>query len=634
MSVNTTGRRFLGAEIRLTRRAWEEVAPELERWLVRLYEGVSNGVPAGFKNTPASTIQAGVAAAAGTETSGWAAADHTHEVETAPGTDLANANAEGSSTSLARADHKHRRDVRILWNGGDVGTRNKLDFIDGDEIEWEITDDSGSDRVTVEGKAGPSLNVENGFEFAGGAGSTISFDNGTRTFTIQPTGADYEVWSGGNRFVKTGPDTLVISDVEGLHNIYFDSTGALQEIVNSFDPVVLIEDNAFVASVYWNATANQRESFLNERHGREMDSATHRYLHRTFGTRYDSGFGLTLGAPADSSGATDDHAQFAVADGVVWDEDIRIEILDGAPQQLSPSPAQLPIYYLEGASAAWRRIAATNFPVSPTGTGRPAWNNIDAGGVGVWGLTEITNLDYLLAHVFAVDDIENPIIVIMGQNRYTTLADARDGADVEIQNITTGQIQGAFNEFIAIATVIFECRDSYANAVNARIRSTTSGADYVDWRTANGGGASGVSVSDHNSLSGLQGGGATERYHLTADEHGIVTNPVIARGGVVVQDSGITTGKNIIVWRAPYDCTVEAVKGYRVGGSGATVNARKNGASTHLASDLSLTSADTWLDGGAVQNVAYTVGDRMEIMVVTVTGSPTQVAIQVDLRRT
>lgn len=103
-----------------------------------------------------------------------------------------------------------------------------------------------------------------------------------------------------------------------------------------------------------------------------------------------------------------------------------------------------------------------------------------------------------------------------------------------------------------------------------------------------------------------------------------------SRGGTVLTP---TAAINVIVWRAPYACTVTAVKGYRVGGTGATVNARKNGASNHLASDLSLTSADTWMDGGAVQNTAYAAGDKLEIMVVTVAGSPTQVAVQVDYTR-
>jgi hypothetical protein len=103
-----------------------------------------------------------------------------------------------------------------------------------------------------------------------------------------------------------------------------------------------------------------------------------------------------------------------------------------------------------------------------------------------------------------------------------------------------------------------------------------------------------------------------------------------ARGGTVVSPAAAI---NVIVWRAPFACTVTAVKGYRVGGTGATINARRNGASNHLASDLSLTSADTWTDGGAVQNTAYAAGDKLEIMIQSITGAPTQVAVQVEFTR-
>ena len=96
-------------------------------------------------------------------------------------------------------------------------------------------------------------------------------------------------------------------------------------------------------------------------------------------------------------------------------------------------------------------------------------------------------------------------------------------------------------------------------------------------------------------------------------------------GGTIVDGGGIGAALNVIVWIAPYACTV--------GGTGATINARKNGASNHLASALSLTSADTWMDGGSVQNTSYSAGDKLEIMAVSVTGSPTQVAVSVYFTR-
>lgn len=106
-----------------------------------------------------------------------------------------------------------------------------------------------------------------------------------------------------------------------------------------------------------------------------------------------------------------------------------------------------------------------------------------------------------------------------------------------------------------------------------------------------------------------------------------------SQGGTIYKSDGITDAVNIIIWEAPFACTVTNVKGYRVGGTGATINARKNGASNHLASALSLTSADAWIDGGAVQNTAYAAGDKLEIMLVSVAGSPTQIAIKVDFKR-
>lgn len=107
-----------------------------------------------------------------------------------------------------------------------------------------------------------------------------------------------------------------------------------------------------------------------------------------------------------------------------------------------------------------------------------------------------------------------------------------------------------------------------------------------------------------------------------------------SRGATVLKTDGIADAAlNVIVWRAPFACTVTAVKGYRVGGSGATLNARRNGSSNHLSSAVSVGSADTWTDGGSVQNTAYAAGDKLEIMIVSASGAPTQLAVQVDFTR-
>jgi len=105
---------------------------------------------------------------------------------------------------------------------------------------------------------------------------------------------------------------------------------------------------------------------------------------------------------------------------------------------------------------------------------------------------------------------------------------------------------------------------------------------------------------------------------------------LFVRGGTLVNTVDFLVAINTAVWYATCACVVTNVRGYRVGGTGATVNARKNGADNHLASAVSLVDADIWYDGGEVQNATYEVGDKLEIMVVSVTGDVTQIAIQVD----
>lgn len=104
----------------------------------------------------------------------------------------------------------------------------------------------------------------------------------------------------------------------------------------------------------------------------------------------------------------------------------------------------------------------------------------------------------------------------------------------------------------------------------------------------------------------------------------------ISRGGTILDPTG---ARFVMVWRAPFACTVTNVRGHRKGGTGATINARRNQLSDHLATDLSLTTADSWTDGGAVQNTAYAVNDDLEIEIASIAGAVTEIAIQVEFTR-
>jgi hypothetical protein len=372
---------------------------------------------------------------------------------------------------------------------------------------------------------------------------TIAFTDGSplRTLTVSVVaGQTLEFWSDGTRFVYTdasGPWTVQIADTEGVWYFYFNGASAL--VATQAITEEIFTRYALVAFAYWDAASNAHLMFADERHGREMDGATHLHLHRTLGTGYDSGLGLG-DIIADASGDLDAHIQCSVANGVIRDEDLRHAIEDGSPQNLS-APAEIPLFYRSGASGFWRLIAATGELVTPTGTGRAAWNNPNAGGAGVWGLSEVASTEYVLTHLFATGDVEHPIIGIIGQDDYPTLAQAQDGALVELRDLQLGDLTSLTLEFRAIATLIFQTQNGYANSVKSRIRSTAEGDPYIDWRREGGGPAGGTSVSAHNNLTGIQGGTVSERYHLTSAEHDNVTKRSF---GIVIDGGGspITAG--------------------------------------------------------------------------------------------
>jgi hypothetical protein len=303
--------------------------------------------------------------------------------------------------------------------------------------------------------------------------ATGSFVNGTRTFTITPTGSTFEIFYDGKKYSKTA-QSIVIANTEGNHFIYYDNTGTLQELVNptSAQIYVLVRDWVLVRYIYWDATNAAAILSGVEQHGIQMDGQTHVYEHLYKRTQWLSGLAPNT-ISADGSGNVNASAQFGMDAGIVQDEDLQHSISSIA------AATGLPIYWNSGSGRNLRRTVNAGYSVLTTGSGRLAYNDINAGGAGVWGQTEVGNLDYVLYHIFATNDPVNTCISVMGQANYATLALARAGAVVEI-NTLIGQLP--LPEFKALATFIFETSSSYGNAVKARIRTTDTGANFIDWR--------------------------------------------------------------------------------------------------------------------------------------------------------
>ena len=329
-----------------------------------------------------------------------------------------------------------------------------------------------------------------------------AFDNGTRTFSLTPTGAEFHYFANGRHYEKDAVADIILPDVEGLYYIYFDDGGDLKQTTTFQGDI--IESWAIAAAIYWKPTLAKQIYWGREhKHGTKMDGRTHRYLHNNEGFRLETGGGLT-DIVADGNGDLENSIVFGGQASECWDEDAFFAI---AARLTS---GNFPLYSREGLDAnnSWTLKEDDEYPVVRAGgTGRAVWNENSGG---TWGQAEVDNSDLVLAHIFLSNDEDRPWAGIMGQGEYDNPGAARDAAEAEINSIVLGGLVAA--EFKFVGTLIIQTADAYDNGAKSRIRSTDDGSDYVDLRQENV--LPGNAGTAHNSLPGLEGTGP-EYNHLT-----------------------------------------------------------------------------------------------------------------------
>lgn len=349
--------------------------------------------------------------------------------------------------------------------------------------------------------------------------STISFNSTTRTLTIQPSANApgspkyFRYYIQGNEHDITTAKTATIPDATGLYYLYLDKNEVLQ-YQTTFDLNTIFRENAYVAVMYWNATAATGTQSLvyfgDERHGITMDADTHIHFHTAWGTRYIDGLALS-NVIADSTVISDANVQFAVTNGTIRDEDLAHYIRDESTsprqtydlvQNLS-SIAQIPVMFRSG--TAWSLKPADNFPLIYSGDGVFVGGanglppvNVESGGI--WSLTEVVDKHFFFVHYLATNDVNHPIVAIQGLVDYAHKPTGRDEASAELV-----QLEGLpFAEFTPIGSVICEAQKNYTNTPKIRYRLSDANEVYVDFR---GGSGSGLVTSggpyDHGSLGGL-----------------------------------------------------------------------------------------------------------------------------------
>jgi hypothetical protein len=317
--------------------------------------------------------------------------------------------------------------------------------------------------------------------------SLISFDDANRTFTISPVNSSYDVWVKGTKWVITNARSVTIPDNTGLYYIYFDSNGTLQYNTTFFD----WPNDCMTAYVYWNQLTGKAPYVADERHGITLDWQTHEYLHRTRGAAIASGFAAT-NFIINGDGSLNTHLQLDISDGTFFDEDLQVDVIStNTPtpntwEQDLTGPSKIPMFYINS-GGGWVMDPATDFPVKQ---GLLPKYNLYSGGN--WTTPDIDNNKFGVSFIVATNNINYPVIGIIGQSAHANKGDA------EAVNFTDLSLPGfPVVELRQLYKLVFQCKTSYTNTVNARL------ASIFDLRSFSSTTSAMATYTDHGSLSGL-----------------------------------------------------------------------------------------------------------------------------------
>jgi len=344
----------------------------------------------------------------------------------------------------------------------------------------------------------------------------LAFNESTREITLDVHSGESEFvfYSAGVKFSKTSQEAITIADTTGLHFVYFDAAGAIQQ-TTTFSEALLTE-YAIVFIVYRNATTSDTIIPSDERHGVQMAGYTHLYNHRTRYTVYD----LVEGG-LDIVGLVDGDTTFTqVTSGLLWDEDIPITI---------PVQNTQEFWYRNGSVGAWEKTAADNAVGYNGGSGDCYWNENTSGTI--WQLTRSGNsTDYIIYFTLGVPDLVTggKVIKLIGQSAYSSRTAAREAIETEIRNITLAGLPAPEFKFL----------HAYIVRRNMDLEDLADGGTYVDLRTEAGGGSgssSGVQEPFTQSFEDADLDGSFE-IELT---HGLGRLPVSV---LVTDDSGKNVG--------------------------------------------------------------------------------------------
>lgn len=333
------------------------------------------------------------------------------------------------------------------------------------QSDWTQTDTSRVDYIKNKPDVGAiqTIIADTGepMGFVNRPDSVISFDNGSRSFIISPLSTSYTIYTRGVKRTITDTRSVSIPDTTGLYYIYFDTNGVLQYRTTFYD----WPNDCMVAYIYYNAATGTAPFVADERHGIVLDWQTHEYLHRTRGASFANGFELS-GYVLLGDGSSNAHLQLTLASGTFFDEDLQVDIVATQTptantwEQELLNPARIPMFYHSG--TGWVRDNPTDFPVKQ-GTVRPQYNLYSAG---TWSTQDIDNNKFGVTFIVATNNINYPVIGIIGQNQRDnqTAAESEQFSSLDLTGFPVVELRVLYR-------LVYDCKTNYSNSPKARFTS-------------------------------------------------------------------------------------------------------------------------------------------------------------------
>ena len=397
-------------------------------------------------------------------------------------------------------------------------TRADLDAAIEESIDLEVY--GGDGLLTVNGGTGSSptttLSIDESWlrdktgiadskEPAGFVDKTttvIAYRPTEQQFWLYPTGTSAAVWCQGIKHTFTTYKSVAEPTATGVYYIYLDSSANLQIKSTEFDYKL----DTPVCQIYWNQTSGTPTLLVDRRHGIAMNWATQEFLEKAASPVVKEGFTIS-GITATPDGSSDDHAKYALADGISLFQDVKIEVEHNATpasnvasnlfQQVLTPAAQVQVFYRDGSEWVYETASDLGYLKD---TSIPAYNNYSS----AWQKQQVTDGRYFISFVLSTGNTEYPIIAIPGQGEYADLSSA---IATTFEDLDLGDF--ADFSFRQLYKIIYKYDSSYTNTSKVTLE------DYQDLRFRDG--STGGGITDHGRLTGLLDDDHSQYVHISLD---------------------------------------------------------------------------------------------------------------------